>query len=120
MDDIPTFFNPHFVCRVIQGAALPSAPAEVGIRTTRHLHDLSLYYDTYRTLLDKTAVFQQERPIDYNSYARLTVHTQPPIGAADGKPFIHTYDGGGYTIAAPFLYRRAVNTDGNQYVGMFG
>lgn len=101
MDDVSYFFNPHFACRVIQSAALPSAPAEVGIRTARHLHDLSLYYDTYRTLLDKTAVFRQERPIDYNSYARLTVHTQPPIGAADGKPFIHTYDGGGYTIAAP-------------------
>ena len=86
VDDISYFFNPHFACRVIQSAALPSAPAEVGIRTARHLHDLSLYYDTYRTLLDKTAVFQQERPIDYNSYARLTVHTQPPIGAADGKP----------------------------------
>lgn len=119
VDDISYFFNPHFVCRVIQGAALPSAPAEVGIRTARHLHDLSLYYDTYRTLLDKTAVFQQERPIDYNSYARLTVHTQPPIGAADGKPFIHTYDGGGYTIAAP-SFTGAVNTDGTSYVGMFG
>lgn len=119
VDDISYFFNPHFVCRVIQGAALPSAPAEVGIRTARHLHDLSLYYDTYRTLLDKTAVFQQERPIDYNSYTRLTVHTQPPIGAADGKPFIHTYDGGGYTIAAP-SFTSAVNTDGTSYVGMFG
>lgn len=119
VDDISYFFNPHFVCRVIQGAALPSAPAEVGIRTARHLHDLSLYYDTYRTLLDKTAVFQQERPIDYNSYARLTVHTQPPIGAADGKPFIHTYDGGGYTIAAP-SFTSAVNTDGTSYAGMFG
>lgn len=119
VDDISYFFNPHFVCRVIQGAALPSAPAEVGIRTARHLHDLSLYYDTYRTLLDKTAVFLQERPIDYNSYARLTVHTQPPIGAADGKPFIHTYDGGGYTIAAP-SFTGAVNTDGTSYAGMFG
>lgn len=119
VDDISYFFNPHFACRVIQSAALPSAPAEVGIRTARHLHDLSLYYDTYRTLLDKTAVFQQERPIDYNSYARLTVHTQPPIGAADGKPFIHTYDGGGYTIAAP-SFTSAVNTDGTSYVGMFG
>lgn len=119
VDDISYFFNPHFACRVIQSAALPSAPAEVGIRTARHLHDLSLYYDTYRTLLDKTAVFQQERPIDYNSYARLTVHTQPPIGAADGKPFIHTYDGGGYTIAAP-SFTGAVNTDGTSYVGMFG
>lgn len=119
VDDISYFFNPHFACRVIQGAALPSAPAEVGIRTARHLHDLSLYYDTYRTLLDKTAVFRQERPIDYNSYARLTVHTQPPIGAADGKPFIHTYDGGGYTIAAP-SFTGAVNTDGTSYVGMFG
>lgn len=119
VDDISYFFNPHFACRVIQGAALPSAPAEVGIRTARHLHDLSLYYDTYRTLLDKTAVFLQERPIDYNSYARLTVHTQPPIGAADGKPFIHTYDGGGYTIAAP-SFTGAVNTDGTSYVGMFG
>lgn len=119
VDDISYFFNPHFVCRVIQGAALPSAPAEVGIRTARHLHDLSLYYDTYRTLLDKTAVFQQERPIDYNSYARLTVHTQPPIGAADGKPFIHTYDGGGYTIAAP-SFTSAVNTNGTSYAGMFG
>ena len=119
VDDISYFFNPHFVCRVIQGAALPSAPAEVGIRTARHLHDLSLYYDTYRTLLDKTAVFRQERPIDYNSYARLTVHTQPPIGAADGKPFIHTYDGGGYTIAAP-SFTGTVNTDGTSYAGMFG
>lgn len=119
VDDISYFFNPHFVCRVIQGAALPSAPAEVGIRTARHLHDLSLYYDTYRTLLDKTAVFQQDRPIDYNSYARLTVHTQPPIGAADGKPFIHTYDGGGYTIAAP-SFTGTVNTDGTSYAGMFG
>ena len=119
VDDISYFFNPHFACRVIQSAALPSAPAEVGIRTARHLHDLSLYYDTYRTLLDKTAVFQQERPIDYNSYARLTVHTQPPIGAADGKPFIHTYDGGGYTIAAP-SFTGTVNTDGTSYVGMFG
>lgn len=119
VDGISYFFNPHFACRVIQGAALPSAPAEVGIRTARHLHDLSLYYDTYRTLLDKTAVFQQERPIDYNSYARLTVHTQPPIGAADGKPFIHTYDGGGYTIAAP-SFTGTVNTDGTSYVGMFG
>lgn len=119
VDDISYFFNPHFACRVIQGAALPSAPAEVGIRTARHLHDLSLYYDTYRTLLDKTAVFRQERPIDYNSYARLTVHTQPPIGAADGKPFIHTYDGGGYTIAAP-SFTGAVNTDGTSYAGMFG
>lgn len=119
VDDISYFFNPHFVCRVIQGAALPSAPAEVGIRTARHLHDLSLYYDTYRTLLDKTAVFQQERPIDYNSYTRLTVDTQPPIGAADGKPFIHTYDGGGYTIAAP-SFTGTVNTDGTSYVGMFG
>ena len=119
VDDISYFFNPHFACRVIQSAALPSAPAEVGIRTARHLHDLSLYYDTYRTLLDKTAVFQQERPIDYNSYARLTVHTQPPIGAADGKPFIHTYDGGGYTIAAP-SFTGAVNTDGTSYAGMFG
>lgn len=119
VDDISYFFNPHFVCRVIQGAALPSAPAEVGIRTARHLHDLSLYYDTYRTLLDKTAVFQQERPIDYNSYARLTVHTQLPIGAADGKPFIHTYDGGGYTIAAP-SFTGTVNTDGTSYAGMFG
>lgn len=119
VDDISYFFNPHFACRVIQGAALPSAPAEVGIRTARHLHDLSLYYDTYRTLLDKTAVFQQERPIDYNSYARLTVHTQPPIGAADGKPFIHTYDGGGYTIAAP-SFTGTVNTDGTSYAGMFG
>lgn len=119
VDDISYFFNPHFVCRVIQSAALPSAPAEVGIRTARHLHDLSLYYDTYRTLLDKTAVFQQERPIDYNSYARLTVHTQPPIGAADGKPFIHTYDGGGYTIAAP-SFTGTVNTDGTSYAGMFG
>lgn len=119
VDDISYFFNPHFVCRVIQSAALPSAPAEVGIRTARHLHDLSLYYDTYRTLLDKTAVFLQERPIDYNSYARLTVHTQPPIGAADGKPFIHTYDGGGYTIAAP-SFTSAVNTDGTSYAGMFG
>ena len=119
VDDISYFFNPHFVCRVIQGAALPSAPAEVGIRTARHLHDLSLYYDTYRTLLDKTAVFQQERPIDYNSYARLTVHTQPPIGAADGKPFIHTYDGGGYTIAAP-SFTGAVTTAGTSYAGMFG
>lgn len=119
VDDISYFFNPHFACRVIQGAALPSAPAEVGIRTARHLHDLSLYYDTYRTLLDKTAVFRQERPIDYNSYARLTVHTQPPIGAADGKPFIHTYDGGGYTIAAP-SFTSAVNTDGTSYAGMFG
>lgn len=119
VDDISYFFNPHFACRVIQSAALPSAPAEVGIRTARHLHDLSLYYDTYRTLLDKTAVFLQERPIDYNSYARLTVHTQPPIGAADGKPFIHTYDGGGYTIAAP-SFTGAVNTDGTSYVGMFG
>lgn len=119
VDDISYFFNPHFVCRVIQGAALPSAPAEVGIRTARHLHDLSLYYDTYRTLLDKTAVFQQERPIDYNSYVRLTVHTQPPIGAADGKPFIHTYDGGGYTIAAP-SFTGAVNTNGTSYAGMFG
>lgn len=119
VDDISYFFNPHFACRVIQGAALPSAPAEVGIRTARHLHDLSLYYDTYRTLLDKTAVFQQERPIDYNSYPRLTVHTQPPIGAADGKPFIHTYDGGGYTIAAP-SFTGTVNTDGTSYAGMFG
>ena len=119
VDDISYFFNPHFACRVIQSAALPSAPAEVGIRTARHLHDLSLYYDTYRTLLDKTAVFRQERPIDYNSYARLTVHTQPPIGAADGKPFIHTYDGGGYTIAAP-SFTGAVNTDGTSYAGMFG
>ena len=119
VDDISYFFNPHFACRVIQGAALPSAPAEVGIRTARHLHDLSLYYDTYRTLLDKTAVFRQERPIDYNSYARLTVHTQPPIGAADGKPFIHTYDGGGYTIAAP-SFTGTVNTDGTSYAGMFG
>ena len=119
VDDISYFFNPHFACRVIQSAALPSAPAEVGIRTARHLHDLSLYYDTYRTLLDKTAVFLQERPIDYNSYARLTVHTQPPIGAADGKPFIHTYDGGGYTIAAP-SFTGTVNTDGTSYVGMFG
>ena len=119
VDDISYFFNPHFACRVIQGAALPSAPAEVGLRTARHLHDLSLYYDTYRTLLDKTAVFRQERPIDYNSYARLTVHTQPPIGAADGKPFIHTYDGGGYTIAAP-SFTGAVNTDGTSYAGMFG
>lgn len=119
VDDISYFFNPHFACRVIQSAALPSAPAEVGIRTARHLHNLSLYYDTYRTLLDKTAVFRQERPIDYNSYARLTVHTQPPIGAADGKPFIHTYDGGGYTIAAP-SFTGAVNTDGTSYAGMFG
>lgn len=119
VDDISYFFNPHFACRVIQGAALPSAPAEVGLRTARHLHDLSLYYDTYRTLLDKTAVFRQERPIDYNSYARLTVHTQPPIGAADGKPFIHTYDGGGYTIAAP-SFTGVVNTDGTSYAGMFG
>lgn len=119
VDDISYFFNPHFACRVIQSAALPSAPAEVGIRTARHLHDLSLYYDTYRTLLDKTAVFRQERPIDYNSYARLTVHTQPPIGAADGKPFIHTYDGGGYTIAAP-SFTGAVNTNGASYAGMFG
>lgn len=119
VDDIPYFFNPHFACRVIQSAVLPSAPVEVGIRTARHLHDLSLYYDTYRTLLDKTAVFRQERPIDYNSYARLTVHTQPPIGAADGKPFIHTYDGGGYTIAAP-SFTGAVNTDGASYAGMFG
>lgn len=119
VDDISYFFNPHFACRVIQSAALPSAPAEVGIRTARHLHNLSLYYDTYRTLLDKTAVFRQERPIDYNSYARLTVHTQPPIGAADGKPFIHTYDGGGYTIAAP-SFTSAVNTDGTSYAGMFG
>lgn len=119
VDDISYFFNPHFACRVIQSAALPSAPAEVGIRTARHLHDLSLYYDTYRTLLDKTAVFRQERPIDYNSYVRLTVHTQPPIGAADGKPFIHTYDGGGYTIAAP-SFTGAVNTDGTSYAGMFG
>ena len=119
VDDISYFFNPHFACRVIQSAALPSAPAEVGIRTARHLHDLSLYYDTYRTLLDKTAVFQQERPIDYNSYVRLTVHTQPPIGAADGKPFIHTYDGSGYTIAAP-SFTGAVNTDGTSYAGMFG
>lgn len=119
VDDISYFFNPHFACRVIQSAALPSAPAEVGIRTARHLHDLSLYYDTYRTLLDKTAVFQQERPIDYNSYARLTVHTQPPIGAADGKPFIHTYDGGGYTIAAP-SFTGTVNTNGTSYAGMFG
>lgn len=119
VDDATFFFNPHFACRVIQSAALPSAPAEVGIRTARHLHDLSLYYDTYRTLLDKTAVFRQERPIDYNSYARLTVHTQPPIGAADGKPFIHTYDGGGYTIAAP-SFTGAVNTDGTSYAGMFG
>lgn len=119
VDDISYFFNPHFACRVIQGAALPSAPAEVGIRTARHLHNLSLYYDTYRTLLDKTAVFRQERPIDYNSYARLTVHTQPPIGAADGKPFIHTYDGGDYTIAAP-SFTGTVNTDGTSYAGMFG
>ncbi len=119
VDDISYFFNPHFACRVIQSAALPSAPAEVGIRTARHLYDLSLYYDTYRTLLDKTAVFQQERPIDYNSYARLTVHTQPPIGAADGKPFIHTYDGGGYTIAAP-SFTGTVNTNGTSYAGMFG
>ncbi len=119
VDDISYFFNPHFACRVIQNAALPSAPAEVGLRTARHLHDLSLYYDTYRTLLDKTAVFRQERPIDYNSYARLTVHTQPPIGAADGKPFIHTYDGGGYTIAAP-SFTGVVNTDGTSYAGMFG
>lgn len=119
VDDISYFFNPHFACRVIQSAALPSAPAEVGIRTARHLHDLSLYYDTYRTLLDKTAVFRQERPIDYNSYARLTVHTQPPIGAADGKPFIHTYDGGGYTIAAP-SFTGTVNTNGASYAGMFG
>ena len=119
VDDISYFFNPHFACRVIQSATLPSAPAEVGIRTARHLHDLSLYYDTYRTLLDKTAVFRQERPIDYNSYTRLTVHTQPPIGAADGKPFIHTYDGGGYTIAAP-SFTGAVNTDGTSYAGMFG
>ena len=119
VDDISYFFNPHFACRVIQSAALPSAPAEVGIRTARHLHDLSLYYDTYRTLLDKTAVFLQERPIDYNSYARLTVHTQPPIGAADGKPFIHTYDGGGYTIAAP-SFTGTVNTNGTSYAGMFG
>lgn len=119
VDDISYFFNPHFACRVIQSAALPSAPAEVGIRTARHLHDLSLYYDTYRTLLDKTAVFRQERPIDYNSYARLTVHTQPPIGAADGKPFIHTYDGGGYTIAAP-SFTGTVNTDSTSYAGMFG
>lgn len=119
VDDISYFFNPHFACRVIQSAALPSAPAEVGLRTARHLHDLSLYYDTYRTLLDKTAVFRQERPIDYNSYARLTVHTQPPIGAADGKPFIHTYDGGGYTIAAP-SFTGTVNTDGTSYAGMFG
>lgn len=119
VDDISYFFNPHFACRVIQGTALPSAPAEVGIRTARHLYDLSLYYDTYRTLLDKTAVLRQERPIDYNSYARLTVHTQPPIGTADGKPFIHTYDGGGYTIAAP-SFTGAVNTDGTSYAGMFG
>lgn len=119
VDDTSYFFNPHFACRVIQSAALPSAPAEVGIRTARHLHDLSLYYDTYRTLLDKTAVFRQERPIDYNSYTRLTVHTQPPIGAADGKPFIHTYDGGGYTIAAP-SFTGTVNTNGTSYAGMFG
>ena len=119
VDDVSYFFNPHFACRVIQGAALPSAPAEVGIRTARHLYDLSLYYDTYRPLLDKTAVFRQERPIDYNSYTRLTVDTQPPIGAADGKPFIHTYDGGGYTIAAP-SFTGAVNTDGTSYAGMFG
>ena len=119
VDDISYFFNPHFACRVIQSAALPSAPAEVGIRTARHLHDLSLYYDTYRTLLDKTTVFRQERPIDYNSYTRLTVHTQPPIGAADGKPFIHTYDGGGYTIAAP-SFTGTVNTNGTSYAGMFG
>lgn len=119
VDDVSYFFNPHFACRVIQGAALPSAPAEVGIRTARHLYDLSLYYDAYRPLLDKTAVFRQERPIDYNSYARLTVHTQPPIGTADGKPFIHTYDGGGYTIAAP-SFTGAVNTDGTSYAGMFG
>ena len=119
VDDVSYFFNPHFACRVIQGAALPSAPAEVGIRTARHLHDLSLYYDTYRTLLDTTAVFQQDRPVDYNSYTRLTVDTQPSIGAADGKPFLHTYDGGGYTIAAP-SFTATVNTDGTSYAGMFG
>lgn len=47
------------------------------------------------------------------------MHTQPPIGAADGKPFIHTYDGGGYTIAAS-SFTGAVNTDGTSYAGMFG
>ena len=47
------------------------------------------------------------------------MNTQPPIGAADGKPFIHTYDGGGYTIAAP-SFTSAVNTDGTSYAGMFG
>ena len=119
VDGVSYFFNPHFACRVIQGTALPSAPTEVGIRTARHLHDLSLYYDTYRTLLGQTAVFQQERPIDYSSYARLTVNTQPPIGAADDKPFIHTYDGGGYTVAAP-SFTGTVNTDGTSYAGMFG
>lgn len=119
VDDATFFFNPHFACRTVESTSAPSVPTQIGVRTARHLHNLSLYYDTYRTLLDKTAVFRQERPIDYNSYARLTVHTQPPIGAADGKPFIHTYDGGGYTIAAP-SFTGVVNTDGTSYAGMFG
>ena len=124
VDDISYFFNPHFACRVIQSAALPSAPAEVGIRTARHLHDLSLYYDAYTACLDRRTTFQQERPVDYSTYSWAAagfapVAEQRPIGSSDAHPFTYTYDGGGYTIAAP-SFTGTVNTDGTSYAGMFG
>lgn len=122
VDDATYFFNPHFACRTVESTSAPSVPTQIGIRTARHLYNLSLYYDLYRPMLERDTVFQQGRSIDYNEYlwrsyagcAPVTV--QSPIGTGTQSPFRFTYDGGGYPIAAPSFESAA---DGN-YAGMFG
>lgn len=122
VDDATFFFNPHFACRTVESTSAPSVPTQIGVRTARHLHNLSLYYDLYRPMLERDTVFQQGRSIDYNDYlwrsyagcAPVTV--QSPIGAGTQSPFRFIYDGSGYPIAAPSFESAA---DGN-YAGMFG
>ena len=121
VDNVTYYYNPHFVCPVSQGSTMPGAPTEVGIRTARHLYDLSLYYDAYTACLDRRTTFQQERPVDYSTYswaaARFApVAEQRPIGSSDAHPFTHTYDGGEYTIQAPAL----TGETGGSYAGLFG
>ncbi|MBP5167496.1 MAG: InlB B-repeat-containing protein [Oscillospiraceae bacterium] len=118
-------FNPHFAKTVItmQNISADVPPVEqVLIRTPRHLKNLSSYYDDFYSAVTASAVFRQERNINYSSYGWADfsewsekVSGQLPIGGSSARPFIAEYDGGCYTITDVSFV-----TDEGDYVGMFG
>ena len=121
-------FNPHFARTVVNiqdNDEVTPLPSNVGIRSPRHLYNLSKYYDSgYRSMSNVT--YTQERNMIYTSYnwyeytnyvtnTGEVITKQSPIGADEKTSFKDTYNGGGYEIGDVSFY-----TKSGQYVGMFG